>query len=133
MKTEDICKTLQNADIQNIDDAMIEDVLNHNIQFASEHDVIHFFCLITHIRNNREHINRLLSRFENTTVFSFWMGMNRCYVRAIQRNVLDYYSFRMEEYEVLGKIKYGYFLLSIPDNISNHPLYKNWGNTQTSL
>ena len=55
MKTEDICKTLQDADIQNIDDAMIENVLNYNIQFASEKDVIHFFCLITHIRNNREH------------------------------------------------------------------------------
>ena len=118
MKTEDICKTLRDADIQNIDDAMIENVLNNNIQFASEKDVIHFFCLITHIRNNREHINRLLSRFENTTVFSFWTGMTRCYVRAIQHYVLDYYSFEMEKYEVLGKIKYGYFLLFIPDSIN---------------
>ena len=118
MQTEDIYKTLQDADIQNIDDAIIEDVLANNIQFARECDVTNFFRLITHIRDNREQISRLLSQFENTVIFSFWIGMKRCHVRAIQRYVLDYYSHMIEKYEILGKIKKGYFLLSIPDSIN---------------
>lgn len=116
-KMEDIHTVLQNADIKNLDDTMIEDVLTHHIHFVSEHDVIRFFRFITLIRDDQERFNRALSQFENTTVLSFWMGMTRCKESAIQRNVLYFYSHLIKEYDIAGKIRHGTFLFSIPDSI----------------
>jgi len=116
-RIEDIHTVLQDADIKDLDDAMIEDVLAHHIHFAREYDVIHFFRFITLIKDDRERINCTLSHFENATVLSFWMGSTRCNARSIQRNVLDFYSYMMKEYDIAEKIRNGIFLFSIPDSI----------------
>ena len=116
MRAEDIHKVLQEEEIQNLDDQMIEDVLAHHILFARERDVIHFFRFITLLKGNPERFNRVLSRFENTTVYSFWMGLSRCNEQSIKRHILYFYSYMMEEYKIKDKIKYVVFLLSFPDS-----------------
>ena len=55
-RIEDIHTVLQDADIKDLDDAMIEDVLAHHIHFTSEHDAIHFFRFITLIKDDQERI-----------------------------------------------------------------------------
>ena len=116
-RIEDIHTVLQDADIKNLDETMIEDVLAHHIHFLSEHDVIHFFRFLIQIKDDQEKLNRALSKFENTTVLSFWMGLTRCNVRSIQRCVLDFYSYMMKEHNITEKIRNGTFLLSILDSI----------------
>ena len=116
-RIEDIHTVLQDADIKNLDETMIEDVLAHHIHFAREYDVIHFFRFITLIKDDRERINCTLSHFENATVLSFWMGSTRCNARSIQRNVLDFYSYMMKEYDIAEKIRNGTFFFTIPDSI----------------
>lgn len=117
LSIKDIHTVLQDADIKNLNDAMIEDVLAHHIRFTKKLDVIHFFRFITLIKDDKERINRVLSLFENTTVLSFWMGMTRCNARRIQCCVLDFYSYQMKNYNIAGKIRHGTFLYFIPDSI----------------
>ena len=134
MIIEDVYKVLQEEEIQNLDDEMIEDVLAHHILFARERDVIHFFRFITLLKGNPERFNRLLTRFENSTVYSFWMGLSRCNERSVKRHILYFYSYMMEEYKIKDKIKYGVFFLLFPDTneleeeerIRCHEYLQNW-------
>ena len=116
MIIEDVYKVLQEEEIQNLDDEMIEDVLAHHILFARELDVIRFFRFVPLIKDNPERFNRLLTQFENSTAYSFWMGSSMFTERRFKRNTLVFYSYLMEEYKIKYKIKYGVFLLTIPNN-----------------